>query len=108
MHFNAGVYDVLKRVAQIWLPAAGTLYYTVAAIWGLPAAEEVVGTVMAVDTFLGIVLGISSASYAKTDKYVGTMNVSVNEDGKKTYSLDVDGNLEDLDQKDEIVFKVAS
>ena len=108
MHLTGAVYDVLKKVAQIWLPAAGTLYYTVAAIWGLPSAEEVVGTVMAVDTFLGIVLGISSASYAKTDKYDGTMNVSVNEDGKKTYSLNVDGDLDELDQKKEIIFKVAA
>lgn len=57
------VYDVLKYVAQIVLPAAGTLYFAIAQLWGLPYAEQIVGTIMAVDTFLGALLGISSARY---------------------------------------------
>ena len=57
------VYDVLKKVAQIWLPAAGTLYFALASIWGLPYAEQIVGTITAVDAFLGAVLGISTRLY---------------------------------------------
>lgn len=56
-------YDVLKKIAQIWLPALGTLYFALASIWGLPYAEQIVGTITAVDTFLGIVLGISTENY---------------------------------------------
>lgn len=56
-------YDFLKPIAQIWLPAAGTLYFALAQIWGLPYAEEVVGTITAVDAFLGAVLGISTVKY---------------------------------------------
>jgi hypothetical protein len=63
MLFTNKVYNVLKQIAQIWLPAAGTLYVTVAAIWHLPYAQEVGLTVMAVDTFLGVGLGISTAQY---------------------------------------------
>ena len=59
------VYDVLKWIAQYLLPAAGTLYFALAGIWGLPFGEQVVGTITAVDTFLGVILGISSASYNK-------------------------------------------
>ena len=59
------VYDVLKWIAMVVLPAIGTLYYALAGIWGLPYAEEVVGTIIAVDTFLGVVLGISTAQYNK-------------------------------------------
>lgn len=59
------VYDVLKFIAQILLPAAGTLYAALAGIWGLPYGEQVVGTIMAVDFFLGALLGISTASYNK-------------------------------------------
>ena len=59
------VYDVLKYIAQIVLPAIGTLYFALAGIWGFPYGEEIVGTITAVDTFLGIVLGISSANYNK-------------------------------------------
>lgn len=61
------VYDILKWVAQIVLPALATLYFTLAGIWQLPYAEEVVGTITAVDTFLGILLGISTIKY-KEDK----------------------------------------
>lgn len=65
MVFNNKVYDVLKFVAQIFLPAVGTLYFALAGIWGLPYAEQVVGTIMAVDAFLGVMLGLSTASYNK-------------------------------------------
>lgn len=66
MKMSNQVYDVLKWVAQYLLPAAGTLYFALASIWGLPFGEQVVGTITAVDTFLGVVLGISTAQYNKT------------------------------------------
>lgn len=56
-------YDTLKIVAQIVLPALGTLYFALAGIWGLPYGEQIVGTITAVDTFLGAVLKISSDRY---------------------------------------------
>lgn len=59
------VYDVLKFIAQVVLPAVGTLYFTLSGIWGLPFGEQIVGTITAVDTFLGAVLMISSAKYKK-------------------------------------------
>ena len=62
------VYDILKFIAQIVLPAIATLYVTLAGIWGLPFSEQIGGTVMAVDTFLGAVLMISSNNYNKTKK----------------------------------------
>lgn len=58
-------YDVLKWIAQYLLPALATLYFAVAQIWGLPYGEEVVGTITAIDTFLGVLLGISTAAYNK-------------------------------------------
>lgn len=58
-------YDVLKWIAQLLLPAMGTLYFALAGIWGFPYGEQVVGTITAVDTFLGVILGISSAQYNK-------------------------------------------
>lgn len=59
------VYDRLKWVAQILLPAIGTLYFALASIWGLPAAEQIVGTITALDAFLGVILGISTSNYKK-------------------------------------------
>lgn len=58
-------YDILKYIAQIVLPALGTLYFALAQIWGLPYGEEIVGTITAIDAFLGAILGISSAAYKK-------------------------------------------
>lgn len=59
------MYNFLKWVAQYLLPASGTLYFALASIWGLPYGEQIVGTITAIDAFLGIVLGISTASYRK-------------------------------------------
>lgn len=61
-------YDVLKFIAQIFLPALGTLYFALASIWNLPYGEQVVGTITAVDAFLGAILGISTKNYNKGDK----------------------------------------
>jgi hypothetical protein len=65
MKLSNKAYDILKWIAQILLPAIGTLYFALARIWGLPLAEEIVGTITAVDAFLGVLLGISSANYYK-------------------------------------------
>lgn len=59
------LYDVLKFIAQILLPALGTLYFALAGIWNLPYGEQIVGTITAIDTFLGAILKISSNSYNK-------------------------------------------
>lgn len=65
---NDKVYNILKAVALIWLPALGTLYFALAGIWGLPYGEQIVGTLTAIDTFLGAILGISTAQYNKKNQ----------------------------------------
>lgn len=67
MKFSNKTYDVLKWIAQFFLPAAGTLYFALAGIWGLPYGEQIVGTITAVDTFLGVILGISTMNYNKEE-----------------------------------------
>lgn len=59
------VYDVLKWITMYLIPALGTLYFALAGIWGFPYGEQIVGTLTAIDTFLGVILGISSAKYNK-------------------------------------------
>lgn len=59
------VYDILKYIAQIVLPSLGTLYFALSGIWGFPYGKAIVGTITAVDTFLGALLGISNAQYRK-------------------------------------------
>ena len=60
------VYDALKYVAQIVLPALATLYFALAQIWGLPYGEQIVGTIAAVDAFLGALLRITKIKYEKS------------------------------------------
>ena len=63
MKMSNKTYDILKYITQIIIPAIGTLYFALAGIWGFPYGEQIVGTLMAVDTFLGVCLGISSKQY---------------------------------------------
>lgn len=71
MKMSNKTYDIMKWIAQYLLPAAGTLYFALAGIWGLPFGEQVVGTITAVDTFLGVILGISSVQYNKISEDSG-------------------------------------
>lgn len=65
MKLSNKAYDILKYIALIVLPALGTLYFALSKIWGLPYGEEIVGTITAVDTFLGALLGISTERYKR-------------------------------------------
>ena len=65
MKMNDKTYDVLKWIATYLLPALGTLYFALAQIWNLPYGEQVVGSITATDTFLGVVLGLSTSQYNK-------------------------------------------
>ena len=62
-------YDILKWIAQILLPAIGTLYFAIAQIWGLPYAEQIVGTITALDAFLGAILGVSTMAYKEEQEW---------------------------------------
>ena len=60
------MYDVLKWIAMVVLPALATLYFALAGIWGLPYGKEIVGTITAVDTFIGVILGISAMTFCSS------------------------------------------
>lgn len=108
MLLNNKVYDFLKKVVQVYLPAAATLYFSVSQIWGLPNAERVVGTITAVTVFLGLVLGISSVAYKKSDaKYDGVIKVDETED-KTTYSLGLNDDPALLASKSVATFKIEN
>lgn len=65
MKMSNKVYDVLKFIALIVLPALATFYAVLAGIWNLPYTEQIPATIMAIDTFLGALLGVSSSKYNK-------------------------------------------
>lgn len=107
MIFPKKLYDHLKFLALVLLPALGTLYFALAGLWGLPAADQVVGTVLAVDTFLGVLLHLSSLKYDRSDeKYNGRLDVLPNENGGKKFQLTLDHDPEELEHHEAITFKV--
>ena len=63
MIFPDKVYQVLKWVCLICLPAIATLWFTLGKIWGFPYLAEVEGTIVAIDTFLGALIGVSTIAY---------------------------------------------
>jgi hypothetical protein len=103
------VYAKLKFAALVLLPALSTLYFTLGSVWGLPAVTQVIGTIAAIDTFLGVLLGISTKAYNASDaRYDGSIAISNTADGGKLYSLELKSEPEALDQKDAVTFRVDS
>lgn len=99
-------YDKLKFLAQVLLPGIGTLYFALAGIWGLPAAEQVVGTIVAVDAFLGLFLGASTRQYKNTDaRFDGHISVAPDE-GAGVTNMHVSLDPAAVADKDEITVKV--
>lgn len=74
-NLNNKSYDILKWVALVALPATSALYLTLAGLWHLPYPTEIAGTLAAVDTFLGVLLGVSSNKYA-SNQPSGALHVS--------------------------------
>lgn len=70
------LYDILAIIGRLILPALGTLYFALAKIWNLPLAEEIVGTIAAVTTFLNALLKI------KSDEYFAELDERSDDDGE--------------------------
>ena len=100
------VYDKVKFLAVVVLPAVGALYFALAAVWGLPNAEEVVGTIVAIDAFLGMVLQISNTKYNNSDeRFDGSIRVSPSADGETSH-LNVKLDPASVATKKEITVKI--
>jgi hypothetical protein len=102
------VYDKLKFVAQVLLPAIGALYFGLAQIWGFPNGEEVVGTIAVLDTFLGVALGLSARQYTNATEgpLVGFIDVEERE-GETSMMLNFPGSdPHDIKYRDKVTFKV--
>jgi hypothetical protein len=105
---NPKTYDRLKFLALVVLPALATLYFALAGIWHLPAAEQIIGTIAAIDTFLGAVLHLSSNSYKTSDaRFGGEIQVGRTPSGGKSYTLALNDDPQDLDERGEVTFKIV-
>lgn len=105
---NQKAYNILKAIALIWLPALGTLVFALTDIWNLSNGAQIVGTIVAVDTFLGAGLGLSARGYNnKTVDFDGKLVVDQTHPLKDTYSLELGDNLGKIPDQKEVRLQVA-
>ena len=102
---NSRIYDALKFLAQIVLPVFGAIYFVMAGIWDLPESDQVVGIIVIIVAFLGILLHLSTSKYSSEN--VGEIEVTELPSGGKTYSLNLVGDPEDIELHDEVRFRVS-
>ena len=74
MILNNRLYDVLKWVALIALPALGVFYFTIAKIWGLPYGAEITATIDALALLIGTLIGVSHLNIKKEEADAGEEN----------------------------------
>lgn len=104
---NSNLYDKLKFMALIGLPALGSLYFALSGIWGLPYGEQVVGTITVIDTFLGAILGLSTKGYNTSDaKYDGDMVID-SSGNKVSATMALNKNVGPLIDQSEVTFRVV-
>ncbi len=101
-------YNVGKKLVLLIIPGLSSLYFVLSSIWDFRSSEQVIGMLAIVATFLGVCLIISSRQYeASGAAYDGQMIVMIPEDGPKIFSLQLDGDPEELEHKDSITFKIG-
>lgn len=104
MTLSNKTYDVLKWIAQYFLPALAALWLGLAKVWGFPYGTEIGATLSLIDVFLGAVLGISSKNYQGD----GNLVINTEDPEKDVYSLELNGDITELADKKSVTFKVNS
>lgn len=100
-------YTILEFVARVVLPGLATLYLAVAGLWGVENGPQVVGTIVAVDTFLGLFLGLAQRSYDNSvAKYNGSIDISDTPGAPSVFTLNLDTHPDDLANMSQVTFKV--
>lgn len=104
---NNKQYDAVKFLTVTLLPALGTLYFALGQTWGLPHPQEVMGTLLAIQAFIGVVMHISTNQYESSGaKYSGEINIAKQPNGEKKASVVFNQHPAELDDKADAIFKV--
>lgn len=109
MKLTNKAYDVLKWVVTVVLPAFGALYFGLGTIWGLPNIEQVLGSTAVLATFIGTLIGLSTAQYNSSGReYDGEFDVVEDPGGMRNVHMSLNGDPETmLLEKDKLVFRVV-
>ncbi len=100
-------YDALKFVALVLLPAAAVLYFALGNLWGWPKIEQTMGTITAIDTFLGILLGINNKVYRDTEPSTDGQIVVTDTGEGLILKLQPNKNPSTMVNQEALVFKVV-
>lgn len=106
MKISNKMYDVLSNIVKLALPASGTLYFTFASIWGLPYGDQVVGTLAAIATFLGVILAVAKKAWSVDMD--GSFVVNTTDPEKDVYSIEFNAPLEEVSAEKSVALKVIS
>lgn len=102
------LYNILKFVATIVLPALATLVITLGNTWDLSHTAEVATSITGINVFLGTILGLSTRAYNNSEaKFDGAIVTNVTEEGTKVFSLELNTPPDEIDNMDSILFKVV-
>jgi Putative phage holin Dp-1 len=104
---NAKMINYLRLAAQYWIPALGTLIFTLGSIWDWSFTENLVGSVMAFDTFLGVLLGFQTRGTAQSG-YDGQLIINTTNPVKDVYTVDLGETLAALPDKQSVTLRVVS
>lgn len=108
MNLSEKAYDFIKKLVQVILPAIGAFYAGLAVLWGLPNPQEVVGSIALLCTFLGVILGISSAKFYRSDDvFDGVAVLTPGENGELEATAGLVTPAKDIAGKSHIVLRVA-
>jgi len=106
MKINNKTYDAINSTVKIVLPAIGTLYFTVASVWGLPYGEQVVGSLAGVATFLGVLITVAKRGW--NNSMDGSIVVNQSDPEKDVYSIELNEPIEELTTNKSVSLKVVS
>lgn len=107
MKLNNEQYDFLNSLVRYILPATGTFYVTLASIWNLPYAEQVAGTILAISTLLGLIIGLARRGWVPPQEVIdGSILIDDDDPDNSAFGLG-DKKLEDFKDKDVIKLKVS-
>jgi hypothetical protein len=104
---NAKMLNYLRLAAQYWIPALGTLVFTLGSIWDWTFTENLVGSIMAFDTFLGVLLGFQTRGSAQSG-YDGQLVINTTNPVKDVYTVDLGQTLASLPGKDSVTLRIVN
>lgn len=108
MENRARAYNILRSAALIWIPALGTLIFTLGSVWDWSFTENLIGSIMAFDTFLGALLGFGARNISTGGAaYAGHLVVDTDDPGRDKYTLDIHTPLDQLPDMSEVRLKVV-